>query len=39
VVGFGGIVVSMLATGSQVHGLDFSDVKILSMLSFGGEVK
>jgi hypothetical protein len=45
--GFGGLVVSMLASGSPVRGfhLDrsrwiFSDVKkILSMLSFGGEVK
>jgi hypothetical protein len=45
--GFGGLVVSMLASGSRVHGLDpdrnrwiFSDVKkILSMPSFGGEVK
>jgi hypothetical protein len=37
--GFGGLVVSMLASGSQVRGLDFSDVKILSMPSFGGKVK
>jgi hypothetical protein len=45
--GFGGLVVSMLAAGSRVRGFDpdrsrwiFSDVKkILSMPSFGGEVK
>ena len=45
--GFGGLVVSILATGTQVRGfkpgrlpLDFSGVrKILSMPSFGGEVK
>jgi hypothetical protein len=45
--GFGGLVVSMLASGSRVRGFDpersrwiFSDVKkILSMPSFGGEVK
>jgi hypothetical protein len=45
--GFGGLVVSMLASGSRVRGFDpdrsrwiFSDAKkILSMPSFGGEVK
>jgi hypothetical protein len=46
--GFGGLVVSMLASGSRVRGFEtdrsrwfFSDVKkkILSMPSFGGEVK
>jgi hypothetical protein len=43
--GFGGLVVRMLASGSRVRGfkpfkpLDFSHVKILSMPSFGGEVK
>ena len=37
--GFGGLVVSMLASGTQVCGLDFSDEKILSMPSPGGEVK
>ena len=40
--GFGGLVVGMLASGTQVCGpkpLDFSDVKILSMPSSGGEVK
>ena len=36
--GFGGLVVSMLASGTQ-FALDFSDVKILSMPSSGGEVK
>jgi hypothetical protein len=44
--GFGGLVVSMLASGSQVRGFKpgrsrriFSHGKILSMPSFGGEVK
>jgi hypothetical protein len=37
--GFGGLVVSMLAFGTQVRGSDFSGEKILSMPSFGGEVK
>jgi len=42
--GFGGLVVSILATGTRVQSrpkpLDFSGVrKILSMPSFGGEVK
>ena len=44
--GFGGLVVSMLASGTQVCGLKpgrsrwiFTDVKILSMPSSGGEVK
>jgi hypothetical protein len=44
--GFGGLVVSMLASGTQVRGFkpwpkpsDFSGEKILSMSSFGGEVK
>jgi hypothetical protein len=45
--GFGGLVVSMLASGSRVRGIEpdrsrwiFSDVKKnLSMPSFGGEVK
>ena len=44
--GFGGLVVSMLASGTQVlrvqtrpKPLDFSDVKIFSMPSSGGEVK
>jgi hypothetical protein len=44
--GFGGLVVSMLASGTRVRGLKpgrsrriFSGVKILSMPSFGGEVK
>ena len=43
--GFCGLVVSILATGTRVRGfkpkpLDFSGVrKILSMPSFGGEVK
>ena len=41
--GFGCLVVSILATGTRVRGfkpLDFSGVrKILSMPSFGGEVK
>jgi hypothetical protein len=45
--GFGGLVVSMLSSGSRVRGFDpdrsrwiFSDVeKILSTPSFGGEVK
>ena len=42
--GFGGLVVSMLASGSRVRTrpkpLDFSGVRIiLSMPSFGGEVK
>jgi hypothetical protein len=44
--GFGGLVVSMLAPGSRVRGFkpgrsrwDFTSVKILSMPSFGGEVK
>ena len=43
---FGGLVVSMLASGTLVCGfkpgrstLNFSDVKILSMPSSGGEVK
>jgi hypothetical protein len=40
--GFGGLVVSMLASGSRVQTrpklLDFSDVKILIMPSFGGKV-
>jgi hypothetical protein len=42
--GFGGLVVSMLASGTQVCGFKpglsrwiFTDVKILSMPSFGGE--
>ena len=44
--GFGGLVVSMLASGTQVRGLKsgrrrwiFMGVKILSMPSSGGEVK
>jgi hypothetical protein len=45
--GFGGLVVSMLASGSRVRGFDpdrsrwifFRCEKILSMPSFGGEVK
>jgi hypothetical protein len=44
--GFGGIVVSMLASGSRVRGFKpgrsrwiFTGVKILSMPSFGREVK
>jgi hypothetical protein len=44
--GFGGLVVSMLASGSRVRGFKpgrcrwiFTSVKILSMPSFGGEVK
>ena len=44
--GFGGLVVSMLASGTQVCGFkpgrsrwNFTDVKILSMPSSGGEVK
>ena len=40
--GFGGLVVSILASDTRVRGfkLDFSGVrKILSMHSFGGEVK
>ena len=44
--GFGGLVVSMLASGTQVCGFKpgrsrwiFTDVKILSMPSFGGEEK
>ena len=44
--GFGGLVVSMLASGTQVCGFKpdrslwiFTDVKILSMPSSGGEVK
>ena len=44
--GFGGLVVSMLASGTQVCGFKpgrsrwiFSDVKILIMPSSGGEVK
>jgi hypothetical protein len=44
--GFGGLVVSMLASGSRVRGLKpgrsrwiFTSVKILSMSSFGGDVK
>jgi hypothetical protein len=41
--GFGGLVVSMLASGTQVRGFKpgriFSGVKILSMPSFGREVK
>ena len=44
--GFGGLVVSMLASGTQVCGFKpgrsrriFTGVKILSMPSFGGEVK
>jgi hypothetical protein len=44
--GFDGLVVSMLASGTQGRGLKpgrgrwiFADVKILSMPSFGREVK
>jgi hypothetical protein len=38
--GFGGLVVSMLASGSRVRGFDFFRCeKILSMPFFGGEVK
>ena len=44
--GFDGLVVSMLASGTQVCGFkpgrsrwNFTGVKILSMPSFGGEVK
>jgi hypothetical protein len=44
--GFGGLVVSMLASGTQGRGFKpgrirwiFTNVKILSMSSFGGEVK
>jgi hypothetical protein len=44
--GFGGLVVSMLASGTQGRGFKpgrrrwiFKNVKILSMPSFGGEVK
>ena len=44
--GFGGLVVSMLASGTQVRGFKpgrnrwiFTGVKILSMPSSGGEVK
>ena len=44
--GFGGLVVSMLASGTQVYAFKpgrsrwiFTGVKILSMLSSGGEVK
>ena len=44
--GFGGLVLSMLASGTQVRGYKhvrnrwiFTGVKILSMSSFGGEVK
>jgi hypothetical protein len=44
--GFGGLVVSMLASGSRVRGFIpgrsrwiFTSVKILSIPSFGGEVK
>ena len=44
--GFGGLVVSMLASGTQVRGYKpdrsswiFTGVKILSMPSSGGEVK
>jgi hypothetical protein len=38
--GFGGLVVSILATGTRPKPLDFSGIqKILSMPSFGGEVK
>jgi hypothetical protein len=44
--GFGGLVVSMLASGSRVRGLKpgrsrwiFLYVKILSLPSFGGKVK
>jgi hypothetical protein len=44
--GFGGLVISMLASGTQDRGFKpgrsrpiFSGVKILSMLSFGREVK
>jgi hypothetical protein len=44
--GFGGLVVSMLASGTQGRGFKpsrsrwiFTDVKILSMPSSGGEVK
>ena len=44
--GFGGLVVSMLASGIQVCGFKpglsrwiFTDVKILSIPSSGGEVK
>jgi hypothetical protein len=43
--GFGGLVVSMLASGSRVRGFKpgpsrwiFTSAKILSMPSFGGEV-
>jgi hypothetical protein len=36
---FGGLEVSMLASGSRVRRSHFSDVKILSMPSFRGEVK
>ena len=43
---FGGLVVSMLASGTQVRGFKpgrsrwiFTDVKILSMPSSGGEIK
>jgi hypothetical protein len=35
---FGGLVVSMLASGTQVRGSDYPGEKILSMPSFGGEV-
>ena len=44
--GFGGLVVSMLVSGTQVCGFKpgrsrwiFTDVKILTMSSSGGEVK
>jgi hypothetical protein len=44
--GFGGLVVSMLVSGSRVRGFIpgrsrwiFTSVKILSMPPFGGEVK
>jgi hypothetical protein len=44
--GFGGLVFSMLASGTHVTGFkpgrsrrSFSDEKILSMVSFGGKVK
>jgi hypothetical protein len=36
---FGGLVVSMLASGTQDRGSDFSGEKTLSMPSFGKEVK
>ena len=37
--GFGGLVVSMLASGTRPKPLDFSGVKILSMPSSGGGSK